>query len=66
MFALWPIGALAAVEEALASGRASPRALLAGLGAAQVAFPTQGGRDPFANVNTREEFAAAEAEEIGG
>ena len=61
MFALWAVGALDAVEAALASGRASPRALLDALSAARVSFPDESERDPFANLNTREEFAAAEA-----
>ena len=59
MFALLPVSALAQVEAALTAGRASPRSVLEGLGAARVAFPSQG--DPFANLNTPEEFAAAEA-----
>jgi molybdopterin-guanine dinucleotide biosynthesis protein A len=59
-FALWPVSALAAVEAALAQGRASPRAVLDALGAARVAFPAVAGRDPFANLNTPAEFAAAE------
>ncbi len=57
MFALWPVGALATVEEALAAGRASPRSVLTRLGAGQVAFAG----DVFANLNTREDFARAEA-----
>jgi len=61
MFALWPVAALATVEAALASGRASPRAVLESLSAARVSFPAQGGRDPLANVNTAQDFAAAEA-----
>ena len=60
MFALWPVSALGAVEAALASGRASPRALLDALSAARVSFPDESGR-AFANLNTAEEFAAAEA-----
>jgi len=60
MFALWPVEALGAVEAALASGRASPRAVLDALKAARVNFPDESGR-AFANLNTREEFAAAEA-----
>ncbi len=57
MFALWPVDALAAVEQALAAGRASPRSELDRLRAAQVAFAG----DVFANLNTREDFARAEA-----
>jgi len=59
MFALWPVGALSAVEAALASGRASPRSVLQALLAAHVSFADSG--RGFANLNTREEFAAAEA-----
>ena len=57
MFALWPVGALAAVEQALAAGLASPRSVLDRLRAAQVPFAG----DVFANLNTREDFARAEA-----
>jgi molybdopterin-guanine dinucleotide biosynthesis protein A len=60
MFALWPTSALPAIEAALASGRASPRATLAGLGATPVVFAPAGPIDPFANINTPEEFTAAE------
>jgi molybdopterin-guanine dinucleotide biosynthesis protein A len=60
-FALWPVGALGAVETALRAGHASPSAVLAALGAAHVSFPVTDGLDPFANLNTPEEFAAAEA-----
>jgi molybdenum cofactor guanylyltransferase len=60
-FALWPVSAQGAVEAALAEGRASPRAVLDALGAARVTFPAAAGLDPFANLNTPVEFAAAEA-----
>ena len=60
-FALWPVSARGAVEQALAEGR-GPRAALDELGAARVSFPAAvAGLDPFANLNTPEEFAAAEA-----
>jgi molybdopterin-guanine dinucleotide biosynthesis protein A len=59
-FALWPVSALGAVEMALGGG-GSPRAVLAELGAALVTFPAADGIDPFANLNTPDEFAAAEA-----
>ena len=61
MFALWPVAALEAVERALAAGRASPRSVLAELGAERVLFAEVVGTDPFANLNTPDEFAAAEA-----
>ena len=57
MFALWPVGALASVEAALAAGRASPRSVLAALGAAEAAFAG----DVFANLNTPEDFTRVEA-----
>ena len=59
MFALLPVSALARVEAALAAGRASPRSVLEGLQAARVSFPAEG--TPFANLNTPEDFNAAEA-----
>ena len=58
MFALWPVAGLERVEAALASGHASPRAALAEFRAVEVAFADGGG---FANLNTPEDFAAAEA-----
>ena len=57
--ALWPVTALAAVREALAGGAHPPTwQVLERLGARKVSF-----EDPaaFANVNTREDLAAAEA-----
>jgi molybdopterin-guanine dinucleotide biosynthesis protein A len=59
MFALLPVSALARVEAALAAGRASPRSVLEGLQAARATFPAEG--TPFANLNTPEDFTAAEA-----
>jgi molybdopterin-guanine dinucleotide biosynthesis protein A len=61
MFALWPTGALERVEAALAAGRASPRSVLAEIGAAETLFAGNAGDDPFANLNTPAELAAAEA-----
>jgi molybdopterin-guanine dinucleotide biosynthesis protein A len=61
MFALWPVDAIDLVEAALAAGRASPRSVLQDLRAAEVLFALTDGRDPFANLNTPQEFAAAEA-----
>ena len=58
MFALWPVGALAAVEAALSAGISSPRSALAALGAERVRFSDEAS---FANLNTPEEFAVAEA-----
>lgn len=61
MFALWPTDCLARVEAALAAGRASPRSVLAAMGAARVRFETGDGPDPFANLNAPADLAAAEA-----
>jgi len=58
MFALWPVRAVGQVEAALAKGKGSPREGLEALGAVEVAFPDAA----FANLNTPQEFAAAEAE----
>jgi molybdopterin-guanine dinucleotide biosynthesis protein A len=58
MFALWSTALARAVGAALAAGEGGPRALMTRLGAAQVAFADA---DAFANLNTPEEFAAAEA-----
>lgn len=60
MFALWPIDAIAQIEAALAAGRASPRGVLAEIGAAKAEFEAQAGPDPFANLNTPADLAAAE------
>jgi molybdopterin-guanine dinucleotide biosynthesis protein A len=62
LFALWPVATLGQVEAALASGPAGPSRVLQDIGAAQVRFESGSGADPFANVNTPEELAAAEAE----
>ena len=65
MFALWPVEAILAVEASLETGRASPRSTLENLHAARVAFPAEEGRNPFANLNTPQEFAEAEALALG-
>ena len=44
-----------------AQGEASPRAVMARLGAVDVLFAPGEGEDPFANLNSRDDFAAAEA-----
>ncbi len=59
MFALWRDSAMGEIAAELARGEASPRQAMARLGAARVAFAADG--DPFANLNTPEDFAAAEA-----
>ena len=58
MFALWSSALTRAGETALAAGDGGPRSLMARLGAAQALFADA---DAFANLNTPEEFAAAEA-----
>jgi molybdopterin-guanine dinucleotide biosynthesis protein A len=62
MFALWPTDAGPRLEAALAAGRASPRGILGELGAAEACFEAKVGQDPFANLNSPVELAAAEAE----
>jgi molybdopterin-guanine dinucleotide biosynthesis protein A len=62
MFALLPTDAGQRVEAALAAGRASPRGVLAEMGAAEVRFEVAGGADPFANLNSPADLARAEAE----
>ncbi len=59
MFALWPVGAVEQVEAALAAGRASPRSVLAAIGAAETPFAEE---ENFANLNAPADLAAAEAE----
>ena len=60
--ALWPVTALPAVAEALSGGAHPPTwQVLVGLGARQVLFEHA---EAFANINTREELAAAENEKL--
>ncbi len=61
MFALWPLDSLSLLKKALDEGHASPRGLLAKLGASEVRFEQKEGFASFANLNTPEEFAAADA-----
>ena len=61
MFALWRESAAGEIAAEFTRGEASPRAVMARLGAAPVFFAPVGGEDPFANLNTREDFAVAEA-----
>ena len=58
MFALWSTALAPEVEAALAAGDGGPRRLMARFGAAQALFADA---DAFANLNTPEDFAAAEA-----
>ena len=52
MFALWPTGAAERVEAALDAGRASPRSVLAAIGAAETSL-RGGGPGPFRRTSTR-------------
>lgn len=61
MFALWRERAASEIAAEFARGEASPRAVMARLGAARVFFAPDEADDAFANVNTPEDFAAAEA-----
>ena len=58
MFALWSTALAREVGSALAKGEGGPRGLMARLDAAQAPFNDA---DAFANLNTPEDFAAAEA-----
>ncbi|HYA71583.1 MAG TPA: molybdenum cofactor guanylyltransferase MobA [Roseiarcus sp.] len=61
MFALWRESATSEIAAEFERGEASPRAVMARLGAARVFFAPGDGDDPFANLNSPEDFAAAEA-----
>ena len=61
MFALWRERAMSEIAAEFARGEASPRAVMARLGAVRVLFAAGDGDDPFANLNSPEDFAAAEA-----
>ncbi len=63
LFALWPVAAVGRIEAALA-GSAGPSRVLQEMGAARVSFGSSTEADPFANLNTPEELAAAEAVSI--
>jgi molybdopterin-guanine dinucleotide biosynthesis protein A len=61
MFALWRERAIGEIAAEFAQREASPRSVMARLGAARVFFAPDEGDDPFANLNSPEDFAAAEA-----
>jgi molybdopterin-guanine dinucleotide biosynthesis protein A len=61
MFALWRERAIGEIAAEFARGQANPRSVMARLGAARVFFAPDEGDDPFANLNSPEDFAAAEA-----
>ena len=58
MFALWSTALAPEVETALAAGEGGPRGLMARFGGTETRFADA---DAFANLNTPEDFAAAEA-----
>lgn len=59
--ALWPVGLADALEAALRAGDRRMEGFMRAQGLAVVAFPLGPEGDPFANLNTPEELAAAEA-----
>jgi molybdopterin-guanine dinucleotide biosynthesis protein A len=59
LFALWPVTATGRIEAGLAE-RTGPSRVLQEMGAARVSFAPSAEADPFANLNTPEELAAAE------
>jgi molybdopterin-guanine dinucleotide biosynthesis protein A len=61
LFALWPVAAVGRIEAALAERGAGPSRVLQDMGAARVSFTSSAKTDPFANLNTPEELAAAES-----
>ena len=63
LFALWPVAAVGRIEAALA-GSAGPSRVVQEMDAARVSFGSSAEIDPFANLNTPEELAAAEAVSI--
>ena len=62
VFALWSERATSEIAAEFARGEASPRRVMARLGAARVVFAPNEGGDAFANLNSPEDFAAAEAQ----
>jgi len=61
MFALWRDRAAREIAAEIARGDASPRRVMARLGAARVFFAPADADDAFANLNSPEDFAAAKA-----
>ncbi len=61
MFAIWSLRAESEIAAEFARGEASPRGVLERLGAARVLFAEEEGDDPFANLNSPEDLAAARA-----
>jgi molybdopterin-guanine dinucleotide biosynthesis protein A len=60
MFALWRDRAAREIAAEFARGDASPRRVMARLGAARVFFAPADADDAFANLNSPEDFAAAQ------
>jgi molybdopterin-guanine dinucleotide biosynthesis protein A len=61
LFALWRTGALGPLRDRLGAGQRAVRDLLARIPHATAPFGSDGGPDPFANLNTPEELARADA-----
>jgi molybdenum cofactor guanylyltransferase len=61
LFALWPVAAAGRIEAALAERGRGPSRVLQDMGAARVSFASSAEANPFANLNTPEELAAAES-----
>jgi molybdenum cofactor guanylyltransferase len=63
--ALWRADLSASVRQAIAGGERSPGRLMEKIGATPVRFLAEGARDPFANLNSPAELAAAAAQIAG-
>ena len=61
LFTLWRSNLRARLERALESGERSPRDFLVACNAIRISFATPTGVNPFANLNDRDELAAARA-----
>jgi len=61
LFALWRSNLRARLERALGSGERSPRDFLVACNAIRIPFAAPTGVNPFANLNDRDELAAARA-----
>jgi len=56
---IWPTGLLRQLEQILAGGERAVQKWMQACGACEVAFAAEAGRDPFLNINTREDLEAA-------
>jgi molybdenum cofactor guanylyltransferase len=61
LFALWRSDLAPLLRDHVAKGGRSPRDFMASTGAAYARFTVQAGGNPFANLNSREDLAKAEA-----